>query len=76
MANREWVLARALQDLESDIVLCEGILAGNIKPNYDQLGTLRVNLEVVRKNIQYGTLEQLQLGRELRRRAEKILEIK
>ena len=69
MANRESVLKSSLENLKSDVELCEKVL----KPDRHLLGSLQVNLEVAGNNLFFATSTQGLLYLELERRAVKFL---
>jgi hypothetical protein len=65
MANSEWILRNTLENLKADVELCEKARS----PDYDLLGTLRVNLEVAERNLCVCTSSQTILFAGLFRRA-------
>jgi hypothetical protein len=64
MANQQWLLEKTLESLQSDVEWCE-----RATPSRNSLGTLRVNLEVCRKNLSVATPEQMVVFQDLEKRA-------
>jgi hypothetical protein len=78
MANLAWILRTTLENLESDVIHCERLISlhGHVIISHNELGTLRVNLNVVNNALSVATAEQGMKALDLSRRAEKILKRK
>ncbi len=68
LTNRWWLLDKTLENFQKDVELCE-----RGEPSHGLLGTLKVNMEVCRKNLDVATPEQLDQFFSLEERALKFL---
>ena len=73
MTHKQTMLSGHLDRLQGDVELCEKEEAAGRTPDYNLLGTLRVNLEVSSKNLNVATNAQMALFYGLQKRALRFL---